>query len=196
MSHQEQSMNVISLHTEQKSEVLLRTVGLDDLSEVRRLNLHALDSDACAFGAKVAERSHWTDQEWADFINEGHLTLGFNRTGKGVAMAGVRPKEGGIWQLHSVFVDPEYRKKTDPEGRRLSEQLITELIDTLRDRGATQIDLIVNQEKIPAVRLYERLGFRVVEELTNQPSADGLPHDKFVMSLELLPKEENLPLAA
>lgn len=175
----------------------LRLADPEDFAQLKKLNLAALELDPSAFGAQSLERKQWDDKAWQEYIDAGRIQVGINGHGEMVAMAGVKKKLANIWQLHSVYIDPEHRKTIDEEGRRLSEGLLQELMDTIRDEeGASQMDLIVNKEKTGAVKLYERLGFVTVEELKDQPSADGLPHDKLVMSKSLVREKADLPLAA
>lgn len=189
--------SVVEMKPEQVPSVALRMADAEDFAAIKKLNLAALALDPGAFGAPSIDRKIWTDEQWQQFIQAEHIEIGVNEHGEFVAMAGAKRKEGDVWQLHSVYVDPVYRKNVDEKERRLAERLIVELIDTVRDEErATQIDLIVNQEKGAAVKLYERLGFAVIEELHDHPSADGRTYEKFAMSKMLRHEEESLPLAA
>lgn len=196
--HIEQISNVVEMkRPEQIPVATLRLADPEDFPQLKKLNLAALELDPSAFGAQSLERKQWDDKKWQEYIASGRVQVGVNEQGEIVAMAGAKKKQEGIWQLHSVYIDPEHRKHIDEAGRRLSEGLLTELMNTVRDEeGATQMDLVVNQEKGAAVKLYERLGFITIEELKDQPSADGLLHDKLTMSKVLLRKENDIPLAA
>lgn len=197
MRVEEYSSNVVEIKPEQAPSVDLRMADAEDFAEIKKLNLSALALDPSAFGERSIDRKIWTDEDWRQFIQSGHIQIGVNTHGELVAMAGAKIKEGDVWQLHSVYVDPVYRKNVDEKDRRLAERLIAELIDTVQnEERATQIELIVNQEKPAAVKLYERLDFVVTTELHDHLSADGLPHEKFVMSKNLRQEEEVLLLAA
>lgn len=188
--------NVVEIKPEQVPSVALRRADAEDFAEIKKLHLAALALDPSAFSAQSIDRKVWTDEDWKRFIQSGPMRLGVNQHGELVAMAGMKRKEGDVWQLHSVYVDPVYRKGADEKERRLAERLIAELIDTVRDEEqADRIDLIVNQEKQAAVKLYERLGFVTTEELHDHPSADGRAYEKFAMS-KTLSRDEVLPLAA
>lgn len=189
--------NVVEMKPEQVPAVALRLADAEDFAEIKKLNLAALELDPSAFGAQSIDRKIWTDKDWQKFIQSGHIQIGVNQHGELVAMAGAKRKEGDVWQLHSVYVDPVYRKDVDDKERRLAERLIAELIEMVRDEErATQIDLIVNQEKGSAVKLYERLGFVTTEELRDHPSADGRKYNKLAMFKSLVQEEGALPLAA
>ncbi len=193
----EQIANVVEIRPEQMPVVRLRLADPEDFAQVKKLNLAALELDPSAFGPRAPKRKDWTDEEWQAFIEKGYIQIGVNEKGEFVAMAGAkREKEEGVWQLHTVFVDPDHRKNIDKEGRRLSDRLITELIDTVRRERATEINLIVNQTKPAAVELYKRLGFTITQELPERLAADGKTYNKLAMSKTLLCKEDDTPLAA
>lgn len=174
-----------------------RLADPEDFRELQQLNLAALALDPSAFGVLAAARKNWTDEEWQDYIQSGRIQMGVNQHGQMVAMAGAKPKGEGVWQLHSVYVDPEHRREVDERSRRLGERLLADLLETLREEGATQVDLIVNQKQTAAIALYERLGFTKTGELHDHPSADGGSYSKFLMTKRLEPpKTEELPLAA
>jgi ribosomal-protein-alanine N-acetyltransferase len=64
-------------------------------------------------------------------------------------------------RVYALAVDPVAR------GRRLGEQLLTRMIQTLREQGARPIFLEVNPDNHIAVRLYERNGFTACRALPN-----------------------------
>jgi ribosomal protein S18 acetylase RimI-like enzyme len=71
----------------------------------------------------------------------------------GVARAAVRlPRE---WVLGGIYVEPSSR------GRSLGEELVSAAVLAAESAGAS-IGLYVRDDRAPARRLYERLGFRTV----------------------------------
>ena len=59
----------------------------------------------------------------------------------------------GESDMMNVAVDPDYRRQG------IAEQLVTELISALKDRGNYQLTLEVRASNTPAQKLYEKLGF-------------------------------------
>ncbi len=145
----EQVSNVIEVRPEQMPVAGLRLADPEDFSQVRKLNLAALELDLSAFGPQAPERKGWMDEDWQTSIEEGNIQIGVNEKWEFVAMADTKKKQESVWQLHTVFVDPAHRKNidTDEAGWRLSERLIRELIDTVQRERATEMTPIVNQTK-------------------------------------------------
>jgi ribosomal protein S18 acetylase RimI-like enzyme len=55
--------------------------------------------------------------------------------------------------------------------RGFGESLLQLAFHTFQDRGATHVELKVQAQNAPAIRLYERVGMRMVERMTEQPGA-------------------------
>lgn len=75
-----------------------------------------------------------------------------------VAMAGERLQAGALREISGVCTHPEF------QGQGLARTLVNHLIGQQRKRGQTPF-LHVMVDNAPARRLYERLGFRWIQEL-------------------------------
>ncbi|WP_016909261.1 GNAT family N-acetyltransferase [Streptomyces xiaopingdaonensis] len=84
--------------------------------------------------------------------------LGLRRGGELVAMAGERLRLPGWTEVSAVCTDPRFR------GEGLAARLVSAVAAGVRERGDRPY-LGVAQENTGAVRLYERLGFRVRREV-------------------------------
>ncbi|WP_019546301.1 GNAT family N-acetyltransferase [Streptomyces sulphureus] len=84
--------------------------------------------------------------------------LGLRRDGELIAMAGERLRLPGWTELSAVCTDPRFR------GEGLAARLVSAVAARVRARGDRPY-LGVAQENAGAVRLYERLGFRVRREV-------------------------------
>ncbi len=62
----------------------------------------------------------------------------------------------GESDMMNVAVAPEYRRQ------KIAEQLIIQLIEMLNDRDSKSLTLEVRQSNLPAISLYEKLGFTQV----------------------------------
>jgi len=72
-----------------------------------------------------------------------------------------RVHKGVLSRIYSLSVDAEYRHQG------LGRAMVNEAIEQLRHDGVRVAVLEVDQENLPAIRLYEKLGFRTVRSLTD-----------------------------
>lgn len=70
----------------------------------------------------------------------------------------------GVAELAKMAVAPEHR------GRGIGRRLITAAIDVARESGVRRLVLESNSSLIPAVRMYESVGFRHVPAETHAPT--------------------------
>lgn len=99
--------------------------------------------------------------------------------GKPVGLVNVAPKglDQGAWTIGNVVVLPEYRR------RGIARKLIEQCIDLAREKNATTVMLDVIGGNVPAVTLYEKLGFERYggrmeiehEPINSSPSVPFLP---------------------
>lgn len=99
--------------------------------------------------------------------------LGIRRDGRLVAMAGERLRFDGWTEISAVCTAPSHR------GQGMASQLMRALIAGIQQRGE-RVFLHVLAENSNAIRLYERLGFRVrrratLSVLTQTPGSTPTP---------------------
>jgi GNAT superfamily N-acetyltransferase len=82
--------------------------------------------------------------------------------GRIAAMAQVSPRnqEQTRWHIDNIAVHPDFR------GQGLAQALLNGVFDYYRARGALRFTLEVDLANQPAIRLYEKLGFRRYSTLT------------------------------
>ena len=73
--------------------------------------------------------------------------------GEIVGCCGVREGEGETWQLHALYLAPEWR------GFGLGRALVEQAVRTLRQSGALRLECAVPGEMPEALSLLRRLGF-------------------------------------
>lgn len=78
--------------------------------------------------------------------------------------------------LWGVFVSPRFR------GQGIARKLVTRALDHADANGVRRINLMVFLPNIPAVRLYESLGFRHYGTEPQAIRIDGRYHDGYLMS--------------
>lgn len=74
-----------------------------------------------------------------------------------VACGGIRPHEDGVLEVKRVFVRPDYR------GRGISRHLMEMLEQCAREKNVKALILETNPLLIPACRLYEKLGYSIID---------------------------------
>jgi len=88
----------------------------------------------------------------------------------------IERREQVLGHIFSIAVHPEYRRM------RIGTALMIEAINMLKRRGAQKIYLECRVSNIAAIKLYEKLGFRVTKRIKSY-YRDG--EDAYIMELEL-----------
>ena len=74
------------------------------------------------------------------------------RTGEVLGTSALQPHHG-VWELAKMAVSPR------AQGRGIGRRLALAAIEAARQRGASELLLETNSRLLPAIRLYESLGF-------------------------------------
>ena len=96
------------------------------------------------------------DELAAQAAGEG-LTLVAEEGGRVGAAMTLQVRGGGAW-VHNVAAHPDFR------GRGIIQRMFKRLLKEARARGLTRLSLHVRRDNLPAVRAYERAGFRYAGE--------------------------------
>jgi mycothiol synthase len=131
--------------------------------------------------AKHPEQGGWTphDLEWRErepwFDPAGFFIAEKDGVMTGFHWTKVHPPEPGtpgpgLGEVYVVGVDPA------EQGSGLGRALTLAGLHHLRDRGAAAAMLYVDEENVPAIRMYEALGFTraTVDAMYRRPSTGGL----------------------
>ena len=139
--------------------VLIEPVTLGNLALFKETCLRALSDTPSAFGSTYARESQFTDEEsrnrvlrWNGEKGIGILALDNGAT-CGIAGCFLDSDTLSRAQLISMWTAPSHRHLGI--GRRLVEEVAA----WARNRGATNLLLLVTSTNEPAKRFYERLGF-------------------------------------
>jgi GNAT superfamily N-acetyltransferase len=134
-----------------------RLAQAEDWRAVRALRLRALADAPDAFEMTLAQAEQWTDEDWRQRVAEGDESLTFveeDEDGNVVGMAvGLFEPAARVAHLVGMFVESSRRRAGLGRG------LVEAVESWARKVDATRIELEVNPEMVPAVRLYERCGF-------------------------------------
>lgn len=154
----------------------------EDWRSIKELRLESLKNEPQAFWISYQEEAMQTDEAWQEKIN---LTLGegpkeilvLAKDGENlIGMAGASADDENNWKIKNVYIKPEYR------GKGISTKILQETIEKINSRRDVKlIQLKVNTKQEPAIRLYQKCGFQIIETLQNQASGDGKEYSKYIM---------------
>ncbi len=147
----------------------IRVLTVKDWEQFKQIRLKALQTDPQAFFVTYEKELETTDEEWQDKLQkQTKVYVGSFKEDSIIGLAGAftmdTPQE---WILISVYVDPEFR------GQDIAGQLVRVIEDVVKEKGATRLSLLVNEHMTSAVRLYEKIGFEIVETVPDQTVGDG-----------------------
>jgi len=138
-----------------------------------------LTPDDLAQAFAIERRSHafpWSEKTFASNQGERFINLRLDADGKMVAFA-ITQVVLDEASLFNIAVDPDFQRRG--YGRQLLQHLINELIK----RNVLTLWLEVRASNLPAIALYEQLGFNQVSRRPNYyPTASGR-EDAILMAL-------------
>jgi ribosomal protein S18 acetylase RimI-like enzyme len=151
-------------------------VATDDAwRQVRALRLAALSDTPDVFASTLEEERGRPPSSWRDrlaasdavtLVVEVEAASG-QPLGAGLAVLAPAFERDDAIGLYAVWVAPWAR------GVGIADTLVRGAIEVARDRGEPRIALEVGDRNLPAIRLYERLGFVPTGRATSLP---GRPH--------------------
>ena len=117
-----------------------------------------------AFGSTLAEILSVSQEQWIEQLEKLPTFVACEQDiDTGMARASFASDSAEAW-LISMWIAPDFR------GRRVGEQLVRAVIALARDRGCTKMFLEVVDHMVPAISLYERLGFSPTGDKGHFPS--------------------------
>jgi GNAT superfamily N-acetyltransferase len=142
--------------------VTIRRVKAGDDRLLRGIRLRALETDPDAFGSTHADVAARPDAFWATWTAEhSHgddrctLLALLERTPVGLLRVERDPERSDVFGIYSMWVAPEARR------RGLALRLLAAAERWIEGAGGSEAELNVVDRETPAVRLYERAGYRL-----------------------------------
>lgn len=151
----------------------------------KRLRLEALRQEPTAFAASYADELAFSDDVWLARLRSArqranNMTFYAELDGKLVGMAGAnwsqREKLRHVAEIYSVYVSPGQR------GKGIASQLLRRILAELSLLPQIEkVRLSVNGHCLPAIRLYERLGFEQIGRARRELKVAGSYFDLLYM---------------
>ncbi|MCI4369522.1 MAG: GNAT family N-acetyltransferase [Thermoplasmata archaeon] len=157
-----------------RPETEVRRLRAEEWEAFRRLRLQALESDPLAFGSTHSRELSYSEEYWNEWAGRSAtgdseaIFVAVDPTGQFVGMVGIFSKESWA-NLWGMWVRPRAR------NGRVGTRLLAAAVDWAELHLPSEpVRLEVNPSQEPALRLYERAGFRltgVQHPLGHQPPA-------------------------
>ena len=162
--------------------MLIRPLNQSDWQQLKNIRLKCLKEAAFAFGSQYGIEIVFSDKQWQGFLAaESRRYFGIiNEVNELIGLAGIKLQQSNQWYIFGVYVMPEYR------GQNLMTDLLSYLIiDTseLVSKNGLSLALIVATGNMPALKIYQQLGFKIVEELEPRQMGDGSSSSEYLMEL-------------
>ena len=174
-----------TMESVETGNVQIRPFTMADMPAVVELRLHARKTEPHAFPRSFEEEARKTREQWTQRFEK---TLGSGAThilelasvgNRIVGMVGAREIEEGIWDLHGVYVHPDFR------GQHIASRLVRTVVEEIKARpSARLIRFQALVEQTTAVEMYKSLGFQMVDT-TKRRTGDGVERDAYVFEMDL-----------
>ena len=160
----------------------IRRLRAGDAARYRALRLEGLRDSPEAFGSSFEEEAAMPPDWFAARLEAGFVLCG--EAGQGSGIVGLRFEDGVKTRhkagIHGMFVQPAAR------GSGLAAALLRHAIGHARGK-VEDVNLAVTANNLPALRLYERAGFRAYGAEPRALKIGGAYFDEVLMTLRLLP---------
>lgn len=169
-----------------RGKVLIREANPMDAIPFRELRLGALLDSPIAFTADYQKNLNQPPKYWEDMLTmhpEESTIFLVTHEGNLIGMTGIArgssPKtRHGAW-IWGVYVKPEWR------GSHIAEELIKSCFEWAKMRKVVVAKLGVSAVNQPAIRCYERCGFKTFGTEPRAIFYEGKYYDEYLMSCSL-----------
>ena len=132
-----------------------------------------------AFGDNLEETLARQKDDWISWVTRPQV-YAIEENEVYIATATLRQNpETKIWTINGVWADPKFR------GKGLSKKIIEKIFEDAKLMNVESIELGVNVQQLPAIKLYQSLGFETVEEIPNVMMGDNNEYNEIEMRKKL-----------
>ncbi len=171
------------------SQIQIRQLLPEEWKRYREIRLKALQDVPLAFSKSYEEEVNKTKEEWQKWLIEseeniwGHKIFAIDGD-KAIGMMTVF-RENKIKIMHKatiagVYLSSEYR------GKGIAQLLFNNILEWCKNKqDIKKIQLGVNSKNIPAIKFYEKNGFKIVGALKDEIKYTDKYYDEYIMELYL-----------
>lgn len=159
-----------------------------DYSKVKDLMLQALQSDPIAFSVSFSEYNIKSDSWWDDYVgpfvyqSNHRMSLAFDEDDL-VGFSGLvfdfRERKKHVATVVWFFVLDSYR------GQGIGRALLEDVIRIAKEQNVEKLSLMVNENQLRAIDIYEKYGFVKAGQLKKDIKIDDNFYDVLVLELFL-----------
>lgn len=166
--------------------IVIRQANAADAVRFRELRLEALKSSPIAFSADYQKNSNHPQKYWEDLLtpppDESAMFVAEHDSSL-IGMTGVMRSNSlktrhSVW-IWGVYVTAEWR------ALHIAEELIASCLEWARARKVALAKLGVAVVNEPAIRCYERCGFKTYGTEPRAVLVDGRYYDEYLMFIDL-----------
>lgn len=141
---------------------MIRFLSPEEVHVFRTIRLEALQMEPEAFASTYDGWAALTDEEWRRRLVRCSVICAFDGE-VAVGIMGLLPDDPEL-ELVMVYLRVGLR------GKGLAERMLNRLVDLARSRGAQRLVLRAASGNAPAIRFYQKVGFRL---MADSPEDDG-----------------------
>ncbi|MEK7586114.1 MAG: GNAT family N-acetyltransferase [Patescibacteria group bacterium] len=158
----------------------IKKLEADDAVKYREIRLKGLETDPQSFGDDLKEESKKDDEYWKRKLSKPDRSYyAAEENNIFISTAGAIDIDSKSSMIVGVYTLPEHR------GKKISTQLINSLLIEAKRKGLEKVSLQVNIENEDAIKVYERIGFKIVENNKNKEMGDKEAHSLYLMEKDL-----------
>lgn len=168
------------------TEILIRHASPTDLEAYKELRLEALKNHPNVFGQDYDNAASKPNEYWENTlkINAQEKVLFFaTNNSQLIGMTGIY-RNMSMKTQHAATIWGVY-VKPDQRGKQISEKLINSCLNWGKEQNILIVKLAVVTNNIPAIRCYEKCGFKIYGTEPKAIFHAGNYYDEYLMSTEL-----------
>jgi ribosomal protein S18 acetylase RimI-like enzyme len=175
----------MAIESNEQNNIEINFFRPSDADAVFELRLAARETDPHIFVTSYEHETSKTREEKMEWLQEAlrenptHIFVLAKDKDAPVGMIGARDRGEGVWELHGLYVRPEFR------GKHVGDNMLRAMIGKIRQHpDARKMTFEAETENTPAMELYKKFGFEIIGT-RKETMGDGKEYDKSIFSQEL-----------